>query len=278
MTKNINAELLEYLCRGDLLRAALFVGKIESPGFAVATGVDEIMEIASDVWQRGLKAKKDPIVKIACINHVLFELRAFQANSDQFKNLIDDPTRYYLHHILETKIANRLSFTILYAILAQQVGLQYECLALPTFYLLKIKDSTIDFYVDPFGGGKLLTEQEFHRRFRSSLQRGVLANGSLFERINTTQLVGKLIQQLKHVYILKAKALEALRAVEFLTAIFPETPELARDRGILYCEMEYFSRALKDLKLYLRKCPQASDVKEIKKLTSMIKGYREVMN
>jgi hypothetical protein len=42
--------------------------------------------------------------------------------------------------------------------------------------------------------------------------------------------------------------------------------------------MEYFTQAMKDLKSYLKARPTADDVNEIKKLTSMLKGYREIVN
>ena len=87
-----------------------------------------------------------------------------------------------------------------------------------------------------------------------------------------------MVQRLKHIYVLKGKAFEALRAVEFLTALFPQSPELTRDRGILYCEVEYFSKAMADLRYYLKQRPNAEDVREIKQLTSMLKGYQEIMN
>ena len=101
---------------------------------------------------------------------------------------------------------------------------------------------------------------------------------SLYEKVGPSQLVGRLVQQLKHVYILKSEALQALRAVELLTVLFPKSPELTRDRGILYCEMEYFSKAMEDLRSYLKDRPEADDVREIKKLTGMLKGYREIVN
>ena len=110
------------------------------------------------------------------------------------------------------------------------------------------------------------------------MNRNRILSTNLFERISTQQIVARLIQQLKHIYILKGNAVEALRAVEMLTCIFPESPELTRDRGILYCEMEYFTKAMSDLKSYLKARPTADDVNEIKKLTTMLKGYREIVN
>ena len=38
-----------------------------------------------------------------------------------------------------------------------------------------------------------------------------------------------------------------------LTALYPGSPELTRDRGILYCEMEYFSKAIEELEKMLEK-------------------------
>jgi regulator of sirC expression with transglutaminase-like and TPR domain len=110
------------------------------------------------------------------------------------------------------------------------------------------------------------------------MSRNRVMQSNLFEKIGINHLVGRLAQQLKHIYILKGSALQALRAVELLTGIYPQSPELNRDRGILYCEMEYFSKAMEDLKLYLQQRPNADDVAEIKKLTSMLRGYREIMN
>jgi regulator of sirC expression with transglutaminase-like and TPR domain len=191
---------------------------------------------------------------------------------------IDDPNRFYLHSVLENKVSSALTITILYAILANQVGIPFECLALPSTYLLKISDIDFDFYIEPFDSGKFLTEEEFQKKFKTSVQKNKMLSTKLFEKTNLSQLVSKLVQQLKHIYIIKGNAAVALRAVEVLTALYPNSPEHTRDRGILYCEMEYFSKAVEDLKYYLERRPQAEDFSEIKKLANMIKSYREVMN
>ena len=162
--------------------------------------------------------------------------------------------------------------------MAEQVGLDYEILALPSYYLIRIKGIKEEFYIDPFDGGKFLGPEDFQKKFRLAMNRNRILSTNIFERINGSQLIARLIQQLKHIYILKGNAIEALRAVELLTCIFPQSPELTRDRGILYCEMEYFSRAMIDLKDYLKSRPTADDVNEIKKLTTMLKGYREILN
>jgi regulator of sirC expression with transglutaminase-like and TPR domain len=274
----IKTELLELLRRNDLLRSTLLVGKIQDASFSIDPYVEKIMELAARVWHRSSRAVQDNILKAEAINHVLFTELAIEGKSERYKQVIDDPNRYYLHTVLESKVASPLSLAVLYAILAEQVGIQFEILALPSYYFLKVTDVATEFYIDPFEGGKFLNADEFQRKLRTALQRNRMISTNLYEKVSAQQLVTRLVQQLKHVYILKGTALEALRAVELLTALYPESPELTRDRGILYCEMEYFSKAMDDLRFYLKQRPNADDVAEIKKLTSMLKGYREIVN
>jgi regulator of sirC expression with transglutaminase-like and TPR domain len=276
--QSIKSELLELLRRNDLMRSALIVGRVQDSGFCEELFVDRMMELAARVWHRSMRAKHDPILKAQNINHVLFKDYGLEGKSDKYKQVIDDPNRYYIHKVMDKKVGSPLAFTIIYAIMAEQMGLDFEVLALPSYYIIKIKDESTEFYIDAFDSGKFLTHDEFHKRFRTAMQRNRMLSANLFEKVGHTQLVARLVQQLKHIYILKGNAVEALRSVELLTGIFPQSPELTRDRGILYCEMEYFTRAMEDLKFYLRQRPQAEDVAEIRKLTTMLKGYREIMN
>ena len=274
----IKTELLELLRRNDLLRAALLIGKIQDANFRGDFYLEKVMGLAACIWNRSTRAKHDPVLKAEHINDTLFRDAGMIGKAENQKNVLDDPTRYYLHSVLDKKTGSSLTLAILYSIVAEQVGLEHECIALPSHYLIKVKDAGSEFFIDPFDSGKFLSQEDFQKKFRTVLQRNKLMSASLFEKTTSYQLVARLVQQLKHIYILKGKAPEALRAVELLTALFPLSPELTRDRGILYCEIEYFSKAMEDLRFYLKKRPEANDVSEIKKLTTMLKGYREIMN
>jgi len=272
------SDLLECLRKNDLLGAALLVGKVENPDFDPTSYRESVMELAAKAWHYCSRHKKDAILKVESINRVFFEEFGFEPKNERYKQVIDDPNRYLLHEVLERKKGCPLSLSLLYWCVADQLGLKTECYALPNYYLLKAPDTVGSFYIDPFDKGKLLKPEEFHRKFRVSMEKNRMLPTNLFEKVTPYQIVARLVQQLKHVYILKGDALTALRAVEILAALFPQSPEITRDRGILYCEMEYFSKAMDDLRSYLKQRPNAEDVSEIKKLTSMLKGYREIMN
>lgn len=276
--QTIKTELVELLRRNDLLRASLIAGKVQNLRFEESVYAEQILELAAKAWERSGKAKEDPIFKIEAINYTLFQEFGLQGRTQKYKQVIDDPAKYYLHEVLKNKTGSPLSLCLLYLIVAEQIGLTGEVFAVGAYYLLKINDITTDFYVDPFDHGRLVTQDEFYRKFKGIMERNRMMSSNVYEKVTSQQLVARLVQQLKHIYILKGDALTALRAVELLTALYPQSPEITRDRGILYCEMEYFSKAMKDLKYYLKARPNAEDFAEIKKLTSMLKGYREVMN
>jgi regulator of sirC expression with transglutaminase-like and TPR domain len=274
----IKSELLELLHRNDLLRSTLFLGKVQDANFCSDLYVERIMELAARVWHRSMRSKHDPVLKAENINYTLFKDLGLIGKSEKHKNNPEDANRFYLHTVLDRKLGSPLAITVLYTIIAEQVGLECECIALPASFLLKVNDVAGCFYIDPYDSGKFLSQDEFQKKFQSVMRRSKLMSQSLYEKVNTFQLVARLIQHLKHIYILKNNSIEALRTVELLSALFPLSPEITRDRGILYCEMEYFSRAIADLKFYLQERPNAEDVQEIKKLTNMLRGYREIMN
>lgn len=265
--------------RQDWLRALLAIGKIQDPSFKGDKYVEELLELSAKAWHRCSQHKKDVIYKAQCINQILFKDFKVEGKTERYKQVIDDPARYYLHKVMDSKQGCPLSVTALYSVIADQIGLDCEVYALPNYYLLKVEDPAAGtFYIDAFDHGKFLKPEEFHRKFRVSLERNRMMSTNLFENISGNHLVARVVQQLKHVYILKGDALAALRAVEVLSALYPQSPEITRDRGILYCEMEYFSKAIEDLKFYVEQRPHAEDVGEIKKLTNMLRGYREIMN
>lgn len=276
--ESIKNELVECLQRDDLMKASLLVGRVRDSSFDENRFIEMLLGLAAKVWHKSSRVKDNPVAKAERINQVLFEDLKLEGKSERYKQIIDDANRYYVDIVLEKKVASPLILTVIYSIMAEQLGIDFQIISLANLYFLKVKNGDGHFYIDPFDSGKFLNEDEFHKKFKTTMQKNRMLSANLYEVMGYPQLVAKIIQQLKHIYILKNNSVEALRSVELLTAIFPDSPELSRDRGILYCEMEYFSKAMDDLKYYLTARPNAEDVGEIKKLTSMLKGYREIVN
>lgn len=254
------------------------MGRVQDSNFNSKIYEELILEMSAQVWNIGGRSKKDCLHQLKAINQILFEEYGLKGRGHSGKKIIDDPSFYYLHEVLNLKKGSPLSFTVLYSLLMNQIGLKSEILSVGSHYFLRVKDVVGDVYVEPFDQGKLMSPAEFQHRFQGILKKNHVLSSQIFELLTADQLMIRFLQQLKNIYVLKGEALLALRVIDLLSALLPESPELARDRGILYCEMEYFSKAMEDLTFYLQKRPQAEDKGEIKKLTSMLRGYREIMN
>ena len=275
---HLKAELMKHIQCGDLMRGSLCLAQIEDPSYDMTSALDQLMAISSRAWTLSHGHRGNPASLAQTVSSVLFSEHEFQSSPDRSKRLIDDPQRYLLHHVLDKKLASPLAAAILYSIVATQVGLSHEVVSLPWHYFIRVQTAGNEFFIDAFDRGRAMNSAEFQRRFRSALQKHRMMQANIFERVSIETLISRTVGQLKHVYILKGKAIEALQTVELLTAIHPDTPEYMRDRGVLYCEMEYFTQAVADLRFYIKKRPFAEDVGDIKKLASMLKGYREIVN
>ena len=164
--QNLKVELLELLRKNDLLRSSLLLGKIAEVKFSEDTYIEKVMGLAAHVWCKGAGTKHDAILKAESINSVLFAEFGLQSKAENYKKVIDNPSRFYLHELLDTKSGSPLTVTILYLILADQIGLSCDCYSLPTQYLLKVDDGLCEFYISPFDRGKFYSRDEFHRNSR----------------------------------------------------------------------------------------------------------------
>src|ERR1019366_1660372 len=124
--QTIKTELLELLRRNDLLRASLIVGKVQDPNFKEEPYVERVLELAARIWHRSNRVRYDVIQKAESINHTLFKEFAIEGKSEKYKQVIDDPNRYYLHRVLEKRTGSPLSVAVLYLIMAEQIGLPCE--------------------------------------------------------------------------------------------------------------------------------------------------------
>ncbi len=273
--ENLKKELIRLLARGEILEAVLNVGGIRDSAFDSKPYLQSVGRLTKSIGRRG---SLTTTTKIETINAAIFKRLGMSIGTGRPRLVIDDPDRFFIDRVIDKRVGSPLAMAVLYWAVADAVGLKCDCLALPSYYLLRVMDGKRELFIDPFEGGRIMNPDEFQRKFRSAFTRSQLVSTSLFERITPVQLVARLIQQLKQVYVLKSNPLFALRAVDLLIGLFPESPEFARDRGILYCEMEYFSKAADDLSFYLERRKSADDLPEIKRLSKMLKGYREIVN
>jgi len=153
----------------DLLQGAILVAKIQYPELNIKPIDDEVERIRRDVWLE-LNNSLTALEKVKIINHVLFTLHGYKANTSNFFA----PKNYFINTLIETKQGGPIILSIFYAIIAQKLGLPIYCVNLPHNFVLAYKDRyyqknsdnpmeekrSVLFYIDPFNHGTLFSARE----------------------------------------------------------------------------------------------------------------------
>ncbi len=99
--------------------------------------------------------------KCKVINRVIFHEYGFRPNKEN----IDDPQNNYLSQVLEYRIGNSITLSILYILVAQRCGLQLEPIILSEHFLAGCFNESETFYIDASVRGAFRSPQEARKLF-----------------------------------------------------------------------------------------------------------------
>lgn len=154
---------------GSLLEGAILVAQYQYPDLDIAKFHKQLEQIKHDVWLE-LNDHLTALEKTRVLNHILFEVHLFSGNTANYYA----PQNSYINNVLESKKGNPLSLSIIYAIVAQSLGLPIYGVNLPEHFVLAYKDETefpaaltneenktrILFYINPFSRGAVFSRRE----------------------------------------------------------------------------------------------------------------------
>lgn len=151
----------------DLLRGYLIVTRFQYPDLDVHTITTTIGMIVQEVWLE-LNPHLTPLEKVKVINHVIYDINKFSANTTN----IQSPDNYYLKQLLDTKKGNPLSLGMLYLLVARSLKIPIYGVDLPRHFVLAYveqefvghehisSDDHVAFYLNPFNKGAVFTRNE----------------------------------------------------------------------------------------------------------------------
>ena len=89
--------------------------------------------------------------------------------------------------------------------------------------------------------------------------------------ISKKQILKRMLNNLKMIYLKQGEPLKSLSVVERLVILEPDSVQEIRDRGLIYLKLDCFSQALKDLETYLKLARHAEDTEEIREQVASLK-------
>ena len=246
----------------SLAEGALWIAASEYPGLAIDDYLACLHDMAAKLRGR-LRADIATAEKLMALNHYLFDELGFSGNSDDFY----DPRNSFLNEVIERRVGIPITLGVVYIEIGRRIGLGLHGVSFPGHFLVKcaLRDGIV--VLDPYSRGVSLDADELQQRLRAAGSPGdvdgaILAH--LLGAASNKEVLGRMLRNLKGIYVERADWLRALSASERVIALLPDDAgEEYRDRAGIYLKLECIRAALGDFNTYLRQCPGAADAETV---------------
>lgn len=118
---------------------------------------DRMRQLAQRVQQR--VRSRQIQARLAHLHDVLFEEEGFFGNTTNYYS----PLNSYLPAVLESRQGNPVTLALLYKAVAAHLGIHVVGLNTPYHFLVQVRDGKERMIVDPFLGGRVLTDREVRK-------------------------------------------------------------------------------------------------------------------
>ena len=249
----------------DLAKAALYMALEEYPNFEPQEYLDALDSIADEVRSR-LPTQNYPLRIIQTINGYLYEDCQFSGNDADYY----DPRNSFLNQVLDRRTGIPISLSLVYLEVAKRIDFPMVGIGMPGHFLIRPDFEDAGIFVDAFNGGEILFPEDCQGRLSQIYGQPMDLPPAFLAPVSRRQFLGRMLGNLKAIYLQQQDALRVLSAIERILLLFPDALGERRDRGILYYQLGRLSEARHDLKQYLRNAPNADDAARIRQLVDRL--------
>jgi len=206
--------------------------------------------------------------RISILNEHVFQNQGFKGDIDDYYN----PKNNFLNAVLEKKSGIPITLSIIYSEIAKHIKLDIRIIGFPSHVVVKYGEEMI---LDPFNGGKLLGIDDLREILYHNYGGEMKFVPEFLNDIEPEQILIRLTKNLKNSYLQSYSYDMAMRCINMILALEPNSPEEIRDKGILEERLLNHDASLKFLNQYLEINPNAEDVDFI---LDLIRSIREKIN
>jgi regulator of sirC expression with transglutaminase-like and TPR domain len=243
----------------DLGRGALVIARLGHPDLdpePSLAALDALADAAATVSTGASPAE----ATTALATH-LFGPGGFRGNTEDYY----DPRNSFLNDVLARRTGIPITLAVVLMETARRLGLRLEGVGFPGHFLVRAPDPARPLLLDPFHGGRVLTDADLLARFRAlgdpSAER---VPPQALRTAATRDILARMLRNLERVYLEREEWASALDTVELLLVLDPDSPADVRLRGLLWERLECYGAAGEDLRRYLALAPDAPDAARIR--------------
>ncbi len=254
-TTNPNFNLVE--------KCLKFAQILEYPELDISKYIKKI-NLMGNSLKETITEVKNPTYLISILNEYMFENLGFKGDVEDYYN----PKNNFLNEVIDNKVGIPITISILYVEIAKFIGLNLKIVGFPAHILVKHNEEMI---LDPFYGGRLLDIDDLQELLDRSYGGEIEFQPEFLNEVKPEKLIIRIARNLKNSYTHSFAYEKALRCVNMILSLEPESPEDVRDQGILEERMLNSDLALQYLNKYLELNPNGEDIDFILELIRSIK-------
>ncbi|MGB5593798.1 MAG: transglutaminase-like domain-containing protein [Crocosphaera sp.] len=245
----------------NLAKAALIYAKYEYPRLEIKEYLNILDTVAGNI-KNSLPDNLYPLNFIKAINSYLFKDLKFIGNTDNYY----DPRNSYFNEVIDRKTGIPITLSVVYLEIAKRLNFPMVGIGMPGHFLIRPEFKDVGIFVDVFNQGEILFKEDCELKLQEIYQKSVKLEPHFLTPISNQQILGRMLSNLKYIYLNRQEYPKMLRIIELLLQLFPNHPIEIRDRGLLYYQLRQWEKATADLQLYLSILPTAQDAETIRQL------------
>lgn len=245
----------------NLAKASLYIAQLNYPDLEIDKYLNALDTMADEVRDR-LPQSNYPLKMIQALNQYLFEDLGFRGNHEDYY----DPKNSYLNQVIERRLSIPITLSVIYLEIAIRISFPMVGIGMPGHFLIRPEFEDVGIFVDPFAQGEILFTQDCEERLKQIYQQPVQLQPQFLEPVTKQQILLRMLTNLRQIYLQQQHFQKVVQLLDLVLLILPNHPLELRERGLIYYQLQQWSKASKDLELYLTLLPQAQDAVAIRQL------------
>ena len=245
----------------SLARIALEIARDAAPNLDIGAQLARIDALTARVRPR-CPASAGTRTILGQINWVLFVEEGFAGDTEDYY----DARNSYLDEVLDRKRGIPISLSILYAAVAEPLGVALGSVNLPAHFVLRAVGEPEPLFVDAFNGGALLDREGAERLVAEAVGRPVALEDEQLATVGPAAVVARMLRNLKAIHLRGDDYASALPVVRRLAAVVPDDLDEQRDWGLIAYRMGHPGESLAPLSRYAAArtdAPDSAAVREV---------------
>jgi regulator of sirC expression with transglutaminase-like and TPR domain len=243
-----------------LLNGAIAIAMHQMPSVDPAY-IDATIQTYAETVRKRVRGPQSQAL-LAHLHAHLFEEIGFAGNSENYYVASNS----YLPAVLNSKRGLPITLCLIYKLVGQRVGLRVHGIGLPGHFMCAVETEQGMMLVDPFSGGRILTQDEAQDLVRERFGPEVEWSDDYLEPVSNLHWLTRMLQNLLHVFGGAGHYSDVAAMLELEMLLWPRQLHLQRDLALVLARIGMSRPASIWLDEYLKHNPddpQKSDLKQL---------------